>query len=199
MIDWKPGAPAGWFTGSVKVTATEAKLLDSLSFFEMKDFRDIKDKAETTANARYPVPENKRGDFKNAKDFAVWAHNDGHNDAFRHAYWNALMIKRFNTNFAQNYANAHEGVAGNPATREAMDLYNNSVGRRIALEHPGASDEELANLVQQAVERGDMVVIDKSGHLVWSNQVAYGEHGLTDNSTLPGVLPGANGNAKTES
>lgn len=80
-----------------------------------------------------------------------------------------------------------------------MDLYNNSVGRRIAIEYPHASDAELADLVQQAIKNGDMVVIDKLGNVAWSDQVAYGQHGSTKAGPAPGVMPRPDANAKTSS
>lgn len=199
MIDWKPGAPLGWFTGSVNVTATEGKMLDGLSVFELKDFSDIKDKAENTANAYYPSPQDKRGNFGSTADFVMWFHNDGHNDAFRHSYWNALMTKRYGADFTENFTNAHEGAPGNPADREAMDLYNNAVGRRIATENPNASDEQLAQLVQQAIQRGEMIVIDRNGNLAWSDGVSYGEHGIANDGVAPGVMPRPDANARTAS
>jgi hypothetical protein len=69
-----------------------------------------------------------------------------------------------------------------------MDLYNNEVGRRIAEANPNASEQQLADLVQQAIGRGEMVVIDRAGNLAWSNQVGYGQHGVANDSPVPGVL-----------
>ena len=43
-------------------------------------------------------------------------------------------------------------LPGNSADREAMDLYNNEVGRQIALAHPDASRQELADLVAGDIE-----------------------------------------------
>jgi hypothetical protein len=53
--------------------------------------------------------------------------------------------------------------------REAMDLYNNEVGRQIAQAHPDARGDQLQTLVQQAVRDGRMVVIDDNGRLVPSD------------------------------
>lgn len=199
MVDWKPGAPFGWFTGSVKVTATEAAMLDRLSPFELNDLSDIKDQAFSAADAHYPPMQSQRGNFANERDFNTWARNDGHNDGFRHAYWNALMTKHFGADWTKNFTNAHEGAGDNPADREAMDLYNNEVGRNIATANPNASDEELAALVQQAMDRGELVVIDSNGNLAWSNQVAYGAHGLSNDGAAPGVMPRPDANANTAS
>ncbi|MDO5621583.1 MAG: LysM peptidoglycan-binding domain-containing protein [Paracoccus sp. (in: a-proteobacteria)] len=108
---------------------------------------------------------------------AEWQ-NDGHVDAYRHALWNARMTQAFGAEWAANYATAHEMINGNPAQREAMDLYNNEVGRQIALDNPNASDAELSRLVKQALDDGRLVVIDQNLNLSWSDQVAVGAHGL---------------------
>lgn len=75
----------------------------------------------------------------------------------------------------------------------------NEVGRRIEREHPDASSEELANLVQQAVERGEMVVIDGNGELAWSNQVPVGEHGRANDPPRGGkpAEPGDSGDVNS--
>ena len=87
------------------------------------------------------------------------------------------MARRFGTDWAEAYATAHEGLPGNPAVREAMDLYNNEVGRMIQEANPEADEEELADLVQQAVEDGQVLVIDADGNLAWSDTVHEGGTG----------------------
>lgn len=184
-------------TDGVNVTKTEAKLLDELTssrgLFGLKSFSDLKDQVFETATQRYPdqaVPGNIPAD--RVKE---WQGNDGHRDAFRHAYWNAMMTKEYGKEWAEQFATAHEGLPGNPATREAMDLYNNEVGRQIAIDHSDASPEELADLVQQAVTDGRMLVVDAHGQLARSNDVPLGQHGLTDDTVLPGQLAKPDGSA----
>ncbi|GLS46833.1 hypothetical protein GCM10007884_48300 [Methylobacterium brachythecii] len=192
MTSWKPeflgiGVPG---IDAREVTKTEAAMLDHLSVPQLLDMKDIQEAAFSKADERFPPPTEHRAAFpagaQGDQMFRQWAGNDGHNDAFRHAYWNARMTKQFGENFASAFTTAHEGAPGNPADREAMDLYNNGVGRRIAREHPDASDDELADLVQQAIGRGDMVVIDRSGNLAWSDQARYGEHGTADDAPAVG-------------
>jgi hypothetical protein len=60
-----------------------------------------------------------------------------------------------------------------------MDLYNNQVGRQIALNNPNATPAELADLVKKAFDNGDLVVVNSKGHLDWSNKVAVGHHGIS--------------------
>lgn len=112
--------------------------------------------------------------------------NDGHQDAVRHALWNATMTSQFGADWTEAYGTAHEMIEGNPAAREAMDLYNNGVGRQIAIDNPNAGRGELEELVTQALDDGKLLVIDQSGNLAWSNQVAVGEHGHAKDETLPG-------------
>lgn len=166
----------------IQATETEARLLDGLGLSGMKAFRDNANLATEEVRKRY-------GDANGNDPHPGKApFNDDHADAFRHAYVNALTARDMGQGWATDYWTAHERIPGNDAAREAMDLYNNEVGRRIAAEHPFASDEELADLVQQAVANGEMVVIDKNGRLVPSNSIEPKDAGHpTDNAPpLPG-------------
>lgn len=163
---------------------TEWQLLQLLSSTEQANFFfNIRGRAHAEAERRYP----------HSEEPTEYEKNDGPLDAFRHAYWNALMVRQYGSEFAKKLGNAHEALPNNPADREAMDLYNNEVGRRIAEQHPDADFEELADLVQQAVERGDMVVIDRNGELAWSNQVRQGEHGTANDPPRGGGRPAERG------
>lgn len=113
--------------------------------------------------------------------------DDNEQNAFKHAYWNALMVKSFaryesaqrgggkdlNTRllsaagWARRFADAHEqDIPFFPAnTREQhdMDYRNNQVGRRIAMQilsrNPNATDQQLADAVMNALRRGQLTVI----------------------------------------
>jgi hypothetical protein len=176
VVDWEPPFPASLFTEPTRVTRTEAGLLDSLSLLNQRDFKDVRDDAFSRAEDRYPGTTPRDS-------------NDGHQDAFRHAYWNARLVHDFGSDFARKFATAHEGLPGNPADREAMDLYNNEVGRRVATENPDAGTDELADLIQQAVEGGDLIVIDRRGELAHSDQVSVGQHGQADDPPARGGRP----------
>lgn len=81
------------------------------------------------------------------------------------------------------------------ANREAMDLYNNSIGIQIGAANPNATPEQRADLVQEAVTQGQTVVINSGGNLQWSDRVPIGQHGLTLDDVIdphmktPGVVP----------
>ncbi|WP_234812109.1 DUF4226 domain-containing protein [Mycolicibacter longobardus] len=177
-LDWEPPWPLSLATNPVHVTAGEARMLEDLSPFALRDLNQIKQAAATEAKVRFP-PQNGPNDTA-----------DNHTDAFRHAYWNALMTQRFGENWTRDFATAHERLPDNHAAAEAMDLYNNEVGREIATANPRATPAQLADLVQQAVDRGDTVVVAPGGEkLAWSNTIAWGEAGTTTNATLPGQTP----------
>lgn len=177
-LDWEPPWPLSLATDPVHVTAGEARMLEDLSPLALRDLNQIKEAAATEAKVRFP-PQNGPNDTA-----------DNHTDAFRHAYWNALMTQRFGEDWTRDFATAHERLPNNPATAEAMDLYNNEVGREIAAANPSATPAQLADLVQQAVDRGDTVVIAPGGEkLAWSNTVAWGEAGTTTQVAVPGQAP----------
>jgi hypothetical protein len=89
-------------------------------------------------------------------------------NAFRHAYWNALMGQWTSyanqTALAEEFATAHENYPRNPndareATFRNMDLVNNGVGRQIGINNPSASNQQLADLVMQALNNHQLTVI----------------------------------------
>ena len=117
--------------------------------------------------------------------------NDSHVDAYRHAIWNARMTHAFGADWTRVYATAHEKIAGNPAQREAMDLWNNELGRRIATENPRASDTELQHLVKDAIANGEAIVLGSDLTLQWSDDVELGQNGYIEQDTAPvRELPG---------
>ncbi len=203
IIDYSPRAFGSFdipFTNSRQITKTEGELLDNLTSKEgllgLYEFKALADSAFSESTARYPYPASFPPQAGTSpRDQHTWAQNDGHRDAFRHAFWNARMTSEYGVDFAEQFGTAHEAMPGNNADREAMDLYNNEVGRQIAVANPDATPDELADLVKQAVTDGKMIVIDSSGNLQWSDRVAYGDHGIADDSPGVGQLPIPNGNA----
>ncbi len=160
------------------VTPTEARMLGELDPFELNDLKGVVDGSRAKAAELYsgdglPTPPGIA-----EADRGKWLYNDGHQDAFRHAYWNATMASHQGAEFAEQYATAHEALPESDVnqTRETMDLYNNEVGRRIQAANPDASDGELATLVQDAIGRGEMLVVGADGNLAWSDQVPVGGH-----------------------
>ncbi len=203
MIDYHPrvfGAVDIPFTSAVRVTRAEGALIDQLTFDRglvgLQQFSDIKDRALGEAADRFPnnpVPANIPADMA-----GPWQGNDGHRDAFRHAYWNALMTQQYGENWTRAFATAHEGGPGNTANREAMDLYNNEVGRSIGAANRNATPEQLADLVEQSLNQGKLVVIDRTGNLEWSDRVVRGQHGLAPEGDVVGPRINTPGTVPTE-
>jgi hypothetical protein len=176
---------ASIFTGNA-ISDKEVELVGLSKYAKMKELARL---AFSTASERYPGKSPMHVDFSGAEDkekaVIAWVNNDGHRDAFRHMYWNALMAKHFDQKFASDYGTAHETGVGNQKNRMVMDLYNNEAGRSIAARHPNATDEELADLVQAAVSRGDAIVLNSEGEPAWSDQVRLLEHGAARDTPIP--------------
>ena len=135
MIKYRPrvfGAIDVPFTESLAqgMTKTEGALLDRMTWDRglagLNTFHGIYVDAFKQGDTHFPdnaVPESVP-----AHRAAEWQGNDGHRDAFRHTYWSARLAQEYGPDWARAFTTAHEGAPGNPANREAMDLYNNSIG-----------------------------------------------------------------------
>jgi hypothetical protein len=89
------------------------------------------------------------------EDVFGYSGTDDASDAFRHTYWNALMVRHIDYSWAYQWATAHEAESsGLPKT---MDLWNNAKGRGIGSANPYASDSTLSNLVVVALNSGDQL------------------------------------------
>lgn len=190
--------PSGWLLDIVRgwdptfkagaMPREEATALENLvgkhGLLGLKEFYDIKTEAEQAAEDQF-------SGFDVDEQKLVLA--DGHGDAFRHAYWNARMTQEFGEEWTQTYTTAHEKTGGNPPAREAMDLYNNKLGREIALDNPDASPEQLRTKISEAIQDGHAVVLktpdgQSQPQIAWSNQVAVGKTDVQSGVGLP--LPG---------
>lgn len=156
-----------------QVTAGELQAIQELGFWDQVWYVETSVDASLKGSVVFPG-EGRVGD------------QDNHRDAFRHAFWNALLSSRLGEEFADKVTTRHEQLpepdkpedVAKARVREAMDLHNNEVGRTIARENPSATYEKLHNLVQDAVREGRMVVMDDNDRLVPSNQVDFnGETG----------------------
>lgn len=141
---------------SSRLTRGEADLILGLGPGGAIELRDLSGDAINEAADRFP--------------HAELLNDEG--DAFRHAYWNALMTWAFGDEFATSYGTAHEQVEGDPVSH-AMDLHNNEVGRNIATANPTADPSELADLVFEAVNNGRTVEITNLGELAPTNDSSH--------------------------
>lgn len=95
--------------------------------------------------------------------------HNGNGDAFRHALWNAGMVKDVGADFAKKWSDAHEyGSKGQPKIEQTMDLYNNNIGINIAKSNKFLSVPAMADFIQKEVRAGKMKII-VNGKLVSSN------------------------------
>ncbi|MCE7012060.1 hypothetical protein LWC34_56010 [Kibdelosporangium philippinense] len=97
----------------MNMTAGEAALLEDIGLAGTKDAYDIYKTAVHDAENVF----DKQGI------------TDGHSDAFRHAYWNAMLANRFGQDWTEQYTTGHERVDTNSAAAEAMDLHNQRGGQ----------------------------------------------------------------------
>lgn len=85
-------------------------------------------------------------------------------DAFRHAYWNALLVKYFGSSFALAWTSAHEirfkdegyGPFNKSDTDTTMDMLNNSIGRVIGQKNIEKSDEEIESIIKSEIAKGSL-------------------------------------------
>jgi hypothetical protein len=187
--DWVPsvGPIPLLFLDGHKITRTEADLLDDLELGMLYWFKSIAEDAFKQAITWIPGPPSIPA-YVPADRENEWKGNDGHRDAFRHCYWNVRLADVFGQKWAKTYCTAHEALPDNSASREAMDLYNNEVGRQIQKDNPDLPALGYQTLVKRAIDGGKLVVIDHAGDLQWSTDVGLWDHGLSDGSTLPGVI-----------
>lgn len=167
------------------MTAEEAQALILLAAtppegtLNLKTFYAVQDEATEAAKTAFP-------DLDPDQNFLSLS--DGHSDAFRHMYWNARMTQEFGPEWTSTFASAHEMIGSNPAAREAMDLYNNELGRTIGSQNSDASPEELQELVLQAINNNEAVVIQEvpdGGQIAFSNSVAPGANTILPGADIP--------------
>jgi len=95
-------------------------------------------------------------------------------DAFRHAFFNAINAIDCGDSVAEQFGTAHESqVPPSQINEKTMDLWNNSIGRGIGVANPDLSLSELADLVCEALEDGNLIVLqdpsDSTSNVVFSD------------------------------
>lgn len=92
--------------------------------------------------------------------YAAEHHNDGKENAFRHALWNYLICKKcyhisdsveLARNWSDHITGLHEKLSPNQKLAKAMDLHNNRIGQLI-FKGEENSAEEIIKLLQQNME-----------------------------------------------
>ncbi len=81
-------------------------------------------------------------------------------DAFRHAFFNALNAQSCGAALAKEFGDAHEcNTPDTELSEKMMDLHNNAVGVSVAEANPGATAEELADLICTELLEGNLEVL----------------------------------------
>ena len=75
-------------------------------------------------------------------------------DAFRHTYWSYRMTEDVGPDAAKRFGDAHEITEPGPDGDRLMDLYNNNLGRRLALD-PANQGRPAEDVVLEAIKNGD--------------------------------------------
>lgn len=90
--------------------------------------------------------------------YVLW---QGNGDAFRHAYWSALMTKHIDRDFAYDAGLAHEGLKrgydfDSQGADNKMDISNNYSGRILGDDNKSKSDDQIANIIKNGVIKGNL-------------------------------------------
>jgi len=95
------------------------------------------------------------------KLFGKAHHKNNKSNAFRHALWNILICKNaFQVSensgkailWAEEITSLHEKLMPNEALEEAMDFYNNELGRIYFKQLENASEEEIVSFLKSKME-----------------------------------------------
>lgn len=96
-----------------------------------------------------------------AKCWSAYTRWQGNGDAYRHAYWSALMTRRISRDFAYDAGLAHEGLArgynfSSLSADTKMDVQNNYFGRIIGTDLSGQSDFNVQCAINDNVRGGNL-------------------------------------------
>lgn len=107
----------------------------------------------------------------------------GNLDAFKHAYWMALLSQEIKSSKAQKLGKIHEyvnyisykrGNNGQDSIASAMDILNNEAGIKIGEANKNANRKELIDIVIRDINNGNMYIIKKDtldNYLDYDNKI----------------------------
>ncbi len=81
---------------------------------------------------------------------------NGEGDAYRHALWNAMMVRELGVERAKQFGDAHEDFEGNDSAEKTMDLYNNEIGRRLGAD-PANAGKDLREIIKEALKKVELM------------------------------------------
>lgn len=137
----------------------------SVKEFSLPDFQNILNDAEKELVVQHPLQAAQvyraasKAEETTIRLYGCNGYQDSA-DAYKHCLWNALMKKYIGQDAAREWANAHEYCS--EGVDKEMDLFNNEVGRSIAVETK--SEEQIINEARELVSTGQCLrIVD--GHL----------------------------------
>ena len=94
---------------------------------------------------------------------------DDESDAFRHALWNALMVRDMGESLAEEFATNHEILDKDQTKRQQeMDMHNNKIGGEIGKELFEKGIKDDLSYIKEILKNKDRLdVIDKTGKESW--------------------------------
>ncbi|MGN1156713.1 MAG: DUF6973 domain-containing protein [Agathobacter sp.] len=80
----------------------------------------------------------------------------GNGDAYRHAFWQALIAEAYGTSFAKQWGDAHESTSS--GVDKEMDLRNNDIGRNLGASIKGYQNIEarLSSALLTKISNGEL-------------------------------------------
>ncbi len=100
-------------------------------------------------------------------------YGSGKANAFLHAYLSYRLTKALGPTIARRFTDANEvapagnyrrfpftGGEPNPEAERKADLFNNGFGRRLYVDGLAKNDQEAIEMIKQAIERGNLSVIN---------------------------------------
>ena len=87
--------------------------------------------------------------------------HQGRTDAFRHAYWSAILAKKIGPDKAEAVTSLHEKMHKNSELENYMDIHNNSVGIDIIRKNPKISKKRLIEMIIDKIEKSSDIIYFK--------------------------------------
>ncbi len=111
-------------------------------------------KTGTKASGLFNDAEEKTAELIRKGRFPKAGIGGGAADAFRHIYWSYRMTEDVGPDAAKRFGDAHEITVRGPDGDRLMDLFNNNLGRRLALD-PANKGRPAEDVVLEAIKKGD--------------------------------------------
>ena len=138
----RPAATQGPQLAAVKKKKVRPPTLSPVIRDELFDELEFDPKGPTQEGVAILNPLDARKGYNLSKDARTMTENlflgavlrNNKADAFRHALWSFQMTRELGPEMAKRFGDAHEISRPNPDDERLMDLYNNHVGRVLALD-----------------------------------------------------------------